>query len=184
MKEPPPPVERTTIVPWSPTEAFERFTAQFGQWWPVSTHSIGGKLVSRVVFECHVGGRIFEEFEDGRRFQWGRVTAWEPPGRVAFTWHPSRDESVAQDVEVRFEAVPNGSRVVLTSGGWEKFGTRAGRVRKAYSIGWGAVLDVFAGRRSVPVTVFAIISHTTTFMLKATGRLEREIAKAGGRMQS
>jgi uncharacterized protein YndB with AHSA1/START domain len=183
MSRPLPPVERRTTVSWPPAEAFERFTARFGEWWPVSTHSIGGTRVTRVVFECEVGGRIFEEFADGRRYQWGRVTAWEPPARVAFTWHPSRDESLAQDVEVRFEAAGGGgSLVVLTSSGWEKLGARAARERKGYSIGWGSILEQFAGRRSAAAMVFAAISHTLTFFLRVTGRLEREIDNAGGRM--
>jgi hypothetical protein len=177
-----PPIERTTLVPWPPAEAFERFTAGFARWWPVSTHSIGGKRVSRVVFECKVGGRIYEEFHDGRRYQWGRVTGWNPPNSVAFTWHPSRDEDVAQDVEVRFDSSANGARVTLTSTGWEKLGARAARERKGYSLGWGSILEVFARRRTAAVVIFAMISHIFTFLLWITGRLEREIDKAGGRM--
>jgi len=177
-----PPIERSTTVPWPQREAFERFTAYFNSWWPVSTHSIGGKRVKRVVFECHGGGRIYEEFKSGERYQWGRVTVWDPPRRVAFSWHPSKDESMAQDVEVRFDSVPEGSRVVLTSSGWEKLGPRAARQRKGYSIGWGSILEVFAGRRGAVVLIFAAISHAITFVLWATGRLEREIANAGGRI--
>lgn len=177
-----PPIERETTVPWTPDEAFRRFTADFDKWWPVSTHSIGGNRVKRVVFECRIGGRIYEEFKDGQRFQWGRITAWDPPRQVAFTWHPSKDESVAQDVVIRFEASATGSRVMLTSAGWEKLGSRAGRERRGYSIGWGSILDVFAGRRSAFIVIFAIISHTITFLLRVTGRLEGEIARSGGRM--
>jgi uncharacterized protein YndB with AHSA1/START domain len=182
--EPLPAIERTTTVPWPPDHAFERFTADFGSWWPVSTHSVGGRRVRRVVFECRADGRIFEEFTDGRRFRWGRVTAWEPPHRVAFTWHPSKDESLAQEVEVRFESVVKGSRVVLTSSGWEKLGPGATRARRGYSIGWGSILDTFAGRRSAVAIIFAAISHAITFVLWVTGRLEREIANAGGKMPS
>ena len=182
MTTPLPPIKRSTDVPWKPAEAFERFTAKFGQWWPVSTHSIGGTRVARVVFECQPGGRIFEQFADGRRYQWGRITAWDPPHRVAFTWHPSRDEGEAQDVEVRFEPAHGGSRVVLKSWGWEKLGPRAARERKGHSIGWGSILEVFAGRRSAAVIIFALISHTMTFVLRITGRLERAVDSAGGRM--
>lgn len=177
-----PPIERFTNVPWTPPEAFERFTTGFGLWWPVSTHSVGGKRVGNVVFECQLGGRIFEQLTDGRRYQWGRITAWDPPRRVAFTWHPSREEREAQDVEVRFEAAPDGSRVVLTSTGWEKLGRRAARERRGYAIGWGSILEVFAGRRNAAVLIFAAIAHTITFVLWITGRLERAIDSAGGRM--
>jgi uncharacterized protein YndB with AHSA1/START domain len=177
-----PPIERSTSVPWTQSDAFARFTANFAKWWPVSTHSIGGKRVRRVVFECRAGGRIYEEFKDGRRFQWGKITAWEPPGRVAFTWHPSRDESQAQDVEVRFEPATSGTRVVLVSRGWEKLGAKAARERKGYSIGWGSILDVYAGRTTAVILLFALISHTMKLALRVTGRLEREISNAGGRL--
>jgi uncharacterized protein YndB with AHSA1/START domain len=177
-----PPIERRTSVSWNQADAFHRFTADFAKWWPSSTHSIGGKRVKRIVFECHVGGRIFEELTDGRRYQWGKITAWEPPSRVAFSWHPSKDESVAQDVEVRFVPEGSGTQVVLVSSGWEKLGEKAARERKGYSIGWGGVLDVFAGRRSATVMIFAVLSHTITLFLKLTGRLDREIDNAGGRM--
>jgi hypothetical protein len=177
-----PPIERSIEVSWRLEEAFHRFTAGFSTWWPTSTHSIGGSRVKRVVFECQLGGRIYEELQDGRRFQWGRVTVWEPPGRVGFTWHPSKDESTAQDIEVRFHSEGTGTRVVLISTGWEKLGAKARRARKAYSLGWGGILSVFAGRRAPGVLVFAAISHGITFFLKLTGRLEGQIAKAGGRM--
>jgi len=178
-----PPIERATTVPWSQEEAFRRFTAEFGKWWPSSTHSIGGNRVARIVFECAAGGRIFEELRDGRCYQWGRLTTWEPPQRVAFTWHPSKDESLAQEVEVTFARQPSGgTRVVLVSSGWEKLGANAARARKGYGIGWGAILAVFAQRRTFAVVLFALVSHAITLFLTITGRLEREIDKAGGRM--
>ena len=178
-----PPIERRTSVSWNQEDAFRRFTADFAKWWPRSTHSIGGnKLIARIVFECRVGGRIYEEFTDGRRYQWGKITAWDPPGRVAFTWHPSKDESLAQDVEVRFVPNAQGTEVILVSSGWEKLGSKAARERKGYSIGWGSILDVFAGRRTAVFVLFAIISHGITLFLKLTGRLDAEIENAGGRM--
>jgi len=177
-----PPIERRTSVSWNQADAFRRFTADFAKWWPSGTHSIGGKRVARIVFECDVGGRIFEELVDGRRYQWGRITAWDPPRRVAFTWHPSRDESQAQDVEVSFVPNATGTEVVLVSSGWERLGAKAVRERKGYSIGWGSILDVFAGRRTAVFVLFATLSHTITLFLNLTGRLDAEIERAGGRM--
>jgi uncharacterized protein YndB with AHSA1/START domain len=178
-----PPIQRSIKVQWGQQAAFQRFTADFGKWWPSSTHSIGGDRVGRIVFECRVGGRIFEELKDGRRYQWGTLRLWEPPRRVAFSWHPSKDASVAQDVEVTFTAAPDGgTRVVLVSAGWEKLGSAAKRARRAYALGWGGILAVFAGRRTFAVVVFGLLSHTVTLFLKSTGRLEQEIDRAGGRM--
>jgi hypothetical protein len=84
------PIVRSVLVSWDREAAFRRFTGEFASWWPWRTHSIGGSRVKRVVFEPRVGGRIFEEHVDGRRFQWGAVLEWEPPSRVKFTFHPSR----------------------------------------------------------------------------------------------
>lgn len=73
-----PPIKRSISVSWSPETAFRRFTEEFGSWWPSRTHSIGGERIKQLVFEQHEGGRIYEEHMDGRRFQWGQVTLWEP----------------------------------------------------------------------------------------------------------
>jgi uncharacterized protein YndB with AHSA1/START domain len=162
--------------------AFRRFTAQFADWWPRSTHSIGGKLVKQIVFECRDGGQIIEELVDGRRYQWGRVTLWEPPHRVGFTWHPSQNESEAQDVVISFRPDGTGTMVELVSTGWERMAGNARRARKGYGIGWGSVLSVFAGQRSGAIVLFAIISGVATLILRITGKLERAINDAGGRL--
>jgi uncharacterized protein YndB with AHSA1/START domain len=177
-----PPIRRAITVAWDQEAAFRRFTADFATWWPAATHSIGGARVRRIVFECRPGGRIYEELKDGRRFQWGKVTAWDAPHRVAFTWHPSRDEATAQDVEVSFSPAERGTRVVLVSAGWEKLGARADRERKGYDLGWASLLDGYAGRRTLKVMVFAALARTITLGLRITGRLDAEIDKAGGRM--
>ncbi len=179
---PAPPVRRSVSVSWDLETAFRRFTAEFAEWWPRATHSIGGKRVERIVFECRVGGQIIEELRDGRRFQWGKITQWDPPHRVGFTWHPSRDPREAQDVEVSFQPEGGGTRVELVSTGWERLGVRGRRARRAYHIGWGSVLDVFAGRRSAAIAIFAVISGLMTLALRVTGRLERAIDQAGGRL--
>jgi uncharacterized protein YndB with AHSA1/START domain len=177
-----PPVRRSVSVSWNPEAAFARFTAEFGSWWPSLTHSIGGRRVKRVVFECRTGGRIYEELNDGRRFQWGKITAWDPPRRVGFTWHPSREENQAQDVEVTFRPEGSGTRVELVSTGWERFGTRARKERRGYDLGWGGVMGVYAGHKSVAFLVFGAISILFTAALRITGRLDAAIDKSGGRM--
>ena len=180
--QPIPPVRRSVSVSWDPATAYRRFTADFGTWWPSTTHSIGGKKVKRVIFECQVGGRIIEELIDGRRYQWGTVTLLEPPHRVGFTWHPSREKDVAQDVVVSFHPEGAGTRVELISTGWERLGARGRREQKGHSIGWGSVLDVYAGRSSAVILLFGVLSKTMTFFLTITGKLEKSIDAAGGRL--
>lgn len=148
LQTPIPPVRRSVLASWDPETTFHRFTAGFAEWWPRDTLSVGGKLVKQIIFECRVGGGIIEELKDGRRYQWGRVTAFDPPHRVSFIWHPSRESEEAQDVDLRFIPDGSGTRVELVSTGWEKLGSRARRERKGYDIGWRSVLDVYAERRS------------------------------------
>lgn len=177
-----PPVQRSVDVSWDQEAAFRRFTTDFGSWWPTATHSIGGKLVARVIFECREGGGIIEELRDGRRFQWGTLTRWDPPHAVGFTWHPSRDATSAQDVEVTFTPSGAGTRVQLTSSGWERLGSRGRRERWGYNIGWGSVVATYAGQRSVALVLFAIISAVLTLVFSLTGRLDGMIDDAGGRL--
>ncbi len=176
------PFRRSTIVSWDRKTAFRRFTREFERWWPVKTHSVGGKKVRGVVFEERVGGRIYEELRDGRRFQWGRVVAWEPPNRVAFTWHPGRDESEAQDVTVEFTDDDGRTRVELVSTGWERLESPGNNARRGYDVAWGSVLDAFAARKSFTLITFGLIVGAATLFLKMSGRLERNIDAAKGRM--
>jgi activator of Hsp90 ATPase-like protein len=154
----PEPIRRSIAVSWDQTAAFERFTSEFGTWWPTYSHSIGGRRVKRLVFECRVGGLIYEEHHDGTKMRWGTVTVFDPPNRVAFTFHPSREESDAQLIEVRFLPEGAGTRVELVSSGWEKMGRTAQRAYGAYRLNWGAALDRFAKRFSGVVVLFSMMS--------------------------
>lgn len=175
-----PPIERSISVSWDQETAFRRFTEEFGSWWPSKTHSIGGDRIKQIVFEPCVGGRIYEEHQDGRRFQWGEVLLWEPPKRVRFTWHPARDPSTSQDVEVEFLAEDQGTRVKLTSTGWERWGRGATRARRGYNIGWGYVLNVWAGRHTTGMYIMDSFMSLANLAMKLRGGRDGEIARAGG----
>lgn len=126
-------------------DAFRRFTGEIADWWPTEQHSVSGEACRDVRFEGSVGGRILEEADDGQVHPWGTVTAWEPPGRVVFTWHPGREPDTAQSVEVEFSAQDGGTRVRLTHTGWERFGDSAAEMRGEYDTGWTFVLSRYAG---------------------------------------
>lgn len=179
-----PPIRRSISVSWDKETAFRRFTSEFGLWWPSRTHSLGGERLQRVVFEPHVRGRIYEEHEDGRRFQWGEVILWEPPDRVKFTWHPSRDPSTAQEVELEFRSEVGGTTLELTSIGWERWGKGLRRARRGYDVGWGYVLNVWAGRRTLGMSLLDAVVSLMNVAMKLRGGREREIARAGGEITS
>ncbi len=155
MTTPIPPLHRTITVPWAPDAAFRRFTEQIHDWWPIRSHSVGGEKAERVVFERRVGGRIYEVDQGGGEHTWGTVTGWEPPTRVAFTWHPGMAPETSQEIEVRFSMMERGTRLELTHTGWERLGKLARKARKGYPIGWSYVLLLYADRKSSPL-VFAL----------------------------
>lgn len=140
-----PPVEKTLSVPWPPAEAFDRFAGRIGEWWPLATHSVGRERARTCAIEPRVGGRVYETLDDGTEHVWGTVTAWEPPSRLAFTWHPGRDPGTRQEVEIAFRPEAGGTLLELVHDGWERLGERAAETRAEYSPGWDAVLGLYAG---------------------------------------
>jgi Activator of Hsp90 ATPase homolog 1-like protein len=143
------PVVKILTVPCTVEEAFRYFTADFSMWWPAATHSVvayasGFKdQPAAVIFESRAGGRIFERAPSGEEHIWGSVLAWQPPARVAFSFHPGRDPKECQTVEVLFSAAPEGARVVLTHSGWEKLGVHAQKTRDDYNQGWERVIAAY-----------------------------------------
>lgn len=137
------PLRKSVTVRWSPEAAFRRFTDEIATWWPRRTHSVGGEAAENVIFEPRVGGRIYEVMRDGRTAVWGTVLEFEPPRRVAFSWHPGREPDTAQTVEVTFAAAGDGTLVELVHTGWEKLGDEALEMRERYDGGWTFVLDRF-----------------------------------------
>jgi uncharacterized protein YndB with AHSA1/START domain len=98
-----------------------------------------------VTFQGRVGGRVFETAPDGTEHLWGTVTEWDPPRRVAFTWHPGRPVDSRQEVEVTFQPAGQGSRVDLVHSGWEHLGEQAVGMRAGYDTGWDFVLGRYTG---------------------------------------
>jgi uncharacterized protein YndB with AHSA1/START domain len=136
-------VRKSVTVATSPEHAFELFTDGVAGWWPIQTHSTAKENAETVVIEPHVGGRFYERTVDGDEHDWGTVTAWEPPGRFACSWHPGYDPSEAQDLEVRFLPEGDGTRVELVHTGWERRADGA-EAAKDYGQGWEIVLGKFA----------------------------------------
>jgi len=136
------PLEKTLLVGCPPAHAFRVFTRDFGAWWPLARgFCVSGARVAGCTFEERAEGAIFETDADGKAVPWGRVLSWDPPARVVFTWHPGRDAAGAQEVEVRFEAEGDGTRVTLVHRDWQKLGAEAAKSRAGYDEGWGVVLS-------------------------------------------
>ena len=141
------PVEVTIVIDRPVAAVFELFTARIAEWWPLASHSVAEAEAVTCVLESGVGGRIFERDRNGAEHDWGRITLWEPPARIAFTWHPGRGPEAATRVSVAFDPEDrHRCRVTLTHDGWAVHGPDALLVRQRYDQGWRALLDRnFAG---------------------------------------
>jgi uncharacterized protein YndB with AHSA1/START domain len=138
------PVRKSVTVTASPQRAFELFTTRMQEWWPLRTHSVGIEDAVGIAFGDGVGAAIIETLANGTTSVWGTVTLWEPPHRVAFTWHAGTPVAQATRVEVTFTQDGPGSTVVrLVHSGWERRpdGTSA---REGYDSGWEPVIRRFA----------------------------------------
>lgn len=106
-----------------PAVAFDVFTREIAAWWrrgPKFRHGRGES--ASIQIEPGLDGRVFETWNDGaepREFELGRVTVWQPPERLAFTW---RNETFAPlertEVEVTFAATGSGTLVTVRHRGW------------------------------------------------------------------
>jgi uncharacterized protein YndB with AHSA1/START domain len=137
------PVRKSVTVEAPVEHAFRVFTERIGEWWPVARDSVHGELAAEAGLEPRLGGAVFELWRDGRE-NWGEVTAWEPPHRLVFTWHPGLRLGESTEVEVRFIPQGGSTLVELEHRGWEARGERAAEVRASYDGGWPGVLELYA----------------------------------------
>lgn len=136
------PIEVEFELGTTPEHAFAVWTERCSLWWPRSHCMTSGEHFE-VVFEPRVGGRVYEVGDDGTQHDWGEVTVWEPPRRIAYRWHIFLPPEQATMVEVTFTPTDTGTRVVLLNSGFEVFGAaaeeRVGRVGAA----WESITDEF-----------------------------------------
>ena len=132
------PLRMSFEVACSREHAFSVWTTRFGMWWP-RDHTVSGRADS-VVLQPVVGGRIYERTADGTEHDWGEVTVWQPPARLAYLWHLGLDRDRATEVEVRFIAQGAATRIEIEQRGWERLGEAAERWRARNLAGWQGLL--------------------------------------------
>ncbi len=105
----------------SPARVFEAFTQDIVLWWsPNPLFQLTPRGDGALRFEPGEGGRLVTTLPNGKAFEVGRITAWEPPRRLAFTWRQaSFAEGQLTHVEVLFEAVGEETRVSVEHRGWD-----------------------------------------------------------------
>jgi activator of HSP90 ATPase len=109
----------------SAARAFEVFTREIDAWWrpnglfQFTPHS-PGRLAIEAPGADGTGGRFTETLASGKVFEIGKVRVWEPGERLVVGWRqasfaPGQDT----EVEVRFEALGEETRVTVEHRGWD-----------------------------------------------------------------
>jgi len=149
----------TVRVNATPRRAFELFTGELDLWWRRGRRfRNSAHASSTLVLEPGLGGRLLETYEAGsgpRTVEFGRVTAWEPPERLALEWrntHFTSDQVTL--VEVTFRASGAGALVTVRHSGWsalpDDHPARHGQVGADFARGlglwWGDLLTALRER--------------------------------------
>jgi uncharacterized protein YndB with AHSA1/START domain len=137
------PLRITFRVDRAPEQTFELWTAETSSWWPTS-HTVSARVGVEVIIEPGVGGRIYERTPEGDEHDWGQLTRWEPPHRIAYLWHLRQDRADATEVEITFAADgDDGTEVSIEHRGWERLGALGAERRQQNQRGWDSLLPRF-----------------------------------------
>ena len=164
------PVVRTVTVNRPVAEAFALFTGRVGAWWPDPRRGVGPDTPGQPVLEPRVGGRIYERDDDGTIVYWGELLVWEPPHRLVIAWRPAHN-GPATEVEIRFTADGNLTRVDLEHRGWERLDSGVSQ-RDRYAAYWDEVLRLYtAGGHDNGHAVAAFVLGATSILVPLLGLL-------------
>lgn len=147
-----PAIRERVIVDAPAADAFAAFAGGMHAWWP-SEETWSRDGLERIGIEGHAGGFAYEIGPQGRRLDRGRVTTWEPPTRLAFTWEigadrtPAPGPAHASQVLVAFTPLGDErTEVELVHDGWARHGAEGAGYREAMLAGglWSRLLTAYA----------------------------------------
>ena len=146
-------------VPADPLRAFEVFTQEIASWWqPSGLFQVTPRGDGKLVFEPGVGGRLFTMLDDGKEFEIGRISVWEPGKRLVFAWRQANFAAEqSTEVEVCFEAVGEETRVSIEHRAWD------------------TIPQKHAARHGFPEQ--ATLQHAANWWRASLAALERRIAR-------
>ena len=152
----------------TPARAFAVFTEEIALWWrPNLMFRFTPRSPGVLAFEPGQGGRFTETLANGKVFEIGRIRVWEPPsdgdGRLVFGWRQATfTPDQGTEVEVRFEAVGDETRVTVEHRGWD------------------SVPDAHVARHSFPASIF-LRRHGEWWQALLSAYKERTSEMDGGR---
>lgn len=141
-------VTHEVVVDLPPEEAFWMF-ADLDRIKP-REHNLLTVPIEETVLEQRAGGDVYDRGVDGSICRWGRVLAFDPPTRIAFSWDIGLDWQVtadldrASEVEITFWPEDHGrTRVTLVHRHLDRHGPGSGSLRSELEgpHGWSLYLS-------------------------------------------
>jgi len=144
-------VRKVIIVEAPQKVAWQVFTEQIGTWWPLAVYKIGKANAVDAVIERRIGGRWYEQGDDGSTCDWGRVLVWKPYSRLVLSWDITADwqydPALQTEIEVCFVAEGDAcTRVEFEHRRLDRYGDRRDEMRTIFDKtgDWGRLLAAFA----------------------------------------
>lgn len=123
--------------------AFRIWTEKVDLWWP-KDHLMSGEPNTQIFMEGQVGGRFYERTAEGTEYEWGQVTLWEPPYRLAYIWNRGSPVEQPTRIEVQFTVIaPDRTRVDVEHRGPEYVGELWYQTSPGYRAAWAEVLPAY-----------------------------------------
>lgn len=96
--------------------AWRAITGETAAWWPQDMR-VGG-AASKLTFEARLGGRLFEEWDQGAGMTWYTVVAIEPLSSLDLAGHvtPRFGGPALSQLHVSLSDKGNGTRIAITDG--------------------------------------------------------------------
>ncbi|WP_373235419.1 SRPBCC domain-containing protein [Cohaesibacter celericrescens] len=138
------PIVKVIEVPVDSVTAYQLFTENMGDWWPLASRSISfhsdGVAAKALETDPVDGGAIVEIAADGTRHVWGHFLDCDPPSSIAMKFHMGQPEDHATHLVVSFiEMGDQQTLVKLMHSGWESYGALAQVMRDGYELGWDEI---------------------------------------------
>lgn len=135
-------IHKSIVLSLTPAQAFELFTREISQWWPPERRHLNDANSQLFLLQS---GRFYERASDGTELDLGRVRLWEAPHRIVLDFFMGTDAAHPTEVEIRFDAEGDGTRVSVnhrpregSAGMWDKRAAIFGR-------SWDVVLAALQG---------------------------------------
>lgn len=140
----------------TPQRAFDVFTQEISAWWqPNGLFQLTPRGDGELRFEGGEGGRLVTTLPSGKEFEIGRISAWVPGERLAFSWRQATfTPDQVTHVDIRFEPVGDETRVTVEHRGWDtipqehvaRHGFPLGVFQMRQAEHWRALLSAMAHR--------------------------------------